>query len=129
MKKKISPAANSSIARPVPPGARSPLRRQFFSSRNISLCRCNRPHRATVSASGIIGIGMQGSGLLRDAIQFARRRMRRRLAISTTGRHTLAQEIVGKKIPHHASLQRFSSITRRLTASSPPSPIIGTSKS
>src|SRR5213596_2052991 len=47
---------------------------------------------------GIIGIGMQGSGLLRDAIQLP--------AVECVaacdlydGRHTLAQEIVGKKIP------------------------------
>src|SRR3989475_7241985 len=48
--------------------------------------------------SGIIGIGMQGSGLLRDAIQLPGVECVAACALYD-GRHTLAQEIVGSKIP------------------------------
>src|SRR5947208_11098750 len=47
---------------------------------------------------GIIGIGMQGSGLLRDAIQLPGVECVAACDLYD-GRHTLAQEIVGKKIP------------------------------
>src|SRR5437016_4930100 len=47
---------------------------------------------------GIIGIGMQGSGLLRDAIQLPGVECVA-AADLWDGRHTLAQEIVGKSIP------------------------------
>jgi predicted dehydrogenase len=47
---------------------------------------------------GIIGIGMQGSGLLRDAIQLPGVECVA-AADLYDGRHLLAQEIVGKKIP------------------------------
>src|SRR6202158_220957 len=47
---------------------------------------------------GIIGIGMQGSGLLRDAVQLPGVECVAACDLYD-GRHTLAQEIVGKKIP------------------------------
>src|SRR6267378_2100196 len=47
---------------------------------------------------GIIGIGMQGSGLLRDAIQLPGVECVAACDLYD-GRHTLAQEIVGMKIP------------------------------
>ncbi len=47
---------------------------------------------------GIIGIGMQGSGLLHDAIQLPGVECVAACDLYD-GRHTLAQEIVGKKIP------------------------------
>src|SRR5439155_154197 len=47
---------------------------------------------------GIIGIGMQGSGLLHDAIQLPGVECIAACDLYD-GRHTLAQEIVGKKIP------------------------------
>jgi predicted dehydrogenase len=47
---------------------------------------------------GIIGIGMQGSGLLRDAIQLPGVECVAACDLYD-GRHTLAQEIVGKQIP------------------------------
>ncbi len=47
---------------------------------------------------GIIGIGMQGSGLLRDAIQLPGVECVAACDLYD-GRHTLAQEIVSKKIP------------------------------
>src|SRR5712691_11543359 len=47
---------------------------------------------------GIIGIGMQGSGLLREAIQLPGVECVAACDLYD-GRHTLAQEIVGKKIP------------------------------
>ncbi len=47
---------------------------------------------------GIIGIGMQGSGLLRDAIQLPGVECVAACDLYD-GRHMLAQEIVGKKIP------------------------------
>src|SRR5258706_11274568 len=47
---------------------------------------------------GIIGIGMQGSGLLRDAIQLPGVECVAACDLYY-GRHTLAQEIVSKKIP------------------------------
>src|SRR5258708_6709269 len=47
---------------------------------------------------GIIGIGMQGSGLLRDAIQLPGVECIAACDLYD-GRHTLAREIVGKKIP------------------------------
>src|SRR5438874_10677857 len=47
---------------------------------------------------GIIGIGMQGSGLLRDAVQLPGVECVAACDLCD-GRHTLAQEIVGKKIP------------------------------
>src|SRR5947209_20119800 len=47
---------------------------------------------------GIVGIGMQGSGLLRDAIQLPGVECVAACDLYD-GRHTLAQEIVGSKIP------------------------------
>src|SRR5258707_14372287 len=47
---------------------------------------------------GIIGIGMQGSGLLHDAVQLPGVECIAACDLYD-GRHTLAQEIVGKKIP------------------------------
>jgi predicted dehydrogenase len=47
---------------------------------------------------GIIGVGMQGNGLLRDAIQLPGVECVAACDLYD-GRHTLAQEIIGKKIP------------------------------
>src|SRR5467141_558104 len=47
---------------------------------------------------GIIGVGMQGNGLLKDAIQLPGVECVAACDLYD-GRHTLAQEIVGKKIP------------------------------
>src|SRR5882672_2343398 len=60
---------------------------------------------------GIIGIGMQGSGLLTNAIQLPGVECVAACDLYD-GRHTLAQEIVGKTIP---TTRRYKELDRKST--------------
>src|SRR5256886_5284306 len=62
---------------------------------------------------GIIGIGMQGSGLLRDAVQLPGVECVAACDLYD-GRHTLAQEIVGRSEEHTSELQSQSNLVCRL---------------
>jgi len=106
--KRIFPAANSCNAVPALL-ARWRLCFDFSGTGALLSARANDAASDRIRF-GIIGIGMPGSGLLRDAIHC---RVECVAACDLyDGRHTLAQEIVGKKSPPPAAI-RISSTTRR----------------
>ena len=79
---------------------------------------------------GMIGIGMQGSGLLSGAIHAAGRRVRGGAADLYDGRHTLANEFTGNaSLPDQPPLPGTARPQRISIASSRPCPIIGTGAS